>query len=83
MNDKEKILAGELLKEAAEKFSTHGCCKLDFELIKDWSEEELEELNREMHVWNGSPAEDFEAILFDYDWMLMRFFAEKLGAKSE
>lgn len=79
MNEKEKILISNLLYDASETFSNHGCNDLNLNFIKDWTEEELQQLNIEMHEDNNSPKEDYDHKLYLYDWILMRFLSKKIN----
>lgn len=89
LTDKEGALVAELLELASDQFSNHGCN--DFDLPKSWSREEIAELLRSIHRWNGDEDEmeadgEFDPkrkhIRTTYDWLLMTYFAAKLRGDS-
>ena len=77
MTESEKTVLVELLTQASNEFSNHGCN--DFDLSKFMPNPvEREQLIKEIAVWNGTPDEK----IYPMDWLLMSFFAWKLREDS-
>jgi hypothetical protein len=77
-----------LLDMAADKFSNHCCNDLPDEITDALSDEEKLTLIKEYAAWSADPDEfDGEptAKRFDHlaDWILMRFFSEKLNKMAQ
>jgi hypothetical protein len=76
MTPKEKKLIAVLMQKAADEFNNIGCN--DYEKPADWTQEEWDQLSKDMYAANGDP-ENFEPghhILMD--WWLMSYLGEKL-----
>jgi hypothetical protein len=73
MNMKWAKLCGQLLRQASEEFSNHGCN--DWNFPPDWTLEERQEFVKAMHEDNGSPEEYDPEHLHVPDWWVMSFLA--------
>ncbi len=72
-------LVAHLLEMASDEFSNHGCNELDLKAFVP-DVEDRRALMKELEAWNNSPDEyDPKAKYEDSDdWLLMRFFADKI-----
>lgn len=88
MTKKEIILTADLLNEASDEFSNHGCNDIDDEYWKDWTFEERLQLSKELHEWNGDSDEyneknyDIKYLIQFGDSELMSYFAYKLKKEN-
>jgi hypothetical protein len=72
--------AADLLDQAADTFSNHGCN--DWDPPASWSMEDRREFGRAFAEWNGDP-QDFDPDHPDVgDWAAMRFLAEKFREEA-
>ncbi len=78
MTDKERILAADLMQLASEEFGDHGCNDLDDKLFEKWSKEEIQQLTKEYHDFNGDPEEYNPNHLYLPDFAVMAYLANKL-----
>lgn len=76
MTTKEKILAAQMLNEAADVYGDKSCN--DWEWPKDWTHEERVIFCREYHAWNCDPESFSESHLHLPDYAVMKFLASKL-----
>jgi hypothetical protein len=83
MDKKKLALAAELLEEASNEFSNHGCN--DFQLENT---DENWQLICDMEDWNRTSAEDrsprppLNRPIYTMDWYVMSYLAAFLKAKS-
>jgi len=76
MTSKEKKLAADLLRIAADEFSNHSCNDIGEEVFKNWTREEKLKLSQSYHDWNGDPEEGETPI--QEDWIAMLAIANLL-----
>ncbi len=82
MNKKELELAAELLENASDAFSNHGCNDVNDKIYIGWTLEERQKLVQEFYEWNGDPEEYDPTFLHLSDFMLMSFLADKLKEQA-
>lgn len=83
MTEKEKILAGQLLEEAADRFSNYSCNDMPPSLYEGWTQEEKTAFIEKLHYYNGNGEDDEEerTEIESYpDWFVMGYLASKLMA---
>lgn len=80
MTPKQKKLAAALLELASTKFSRH-CCN-DYAKPADWTQEEWDELIRDMYVANGDPENYAADQKYSYDWWLMSYLGSLLEKEA-
>jgi hypothetical protein len=78
MTDKEKKLAADLLKLAAEEFGNHGCNDIDDKLFEGWTDEEKTSLCRDYEMVNSEGRDYEEGDVITEDWIAMYAMAYKL-----
>lgn len=70
-------IVSKLLEIAGDVFSNHGCNDLPDDFFTEMSEEDIQDLYKEWHMWNGDPEEyDPESIGYLGDVSLMTFFSD-------
>jgi hypothetical protein len=74
-------LAADLLEEASDEFSNHGCNDWDFP--SDWTKEEQQEFVKAMNEDNGTPEEYDPEHLHVPDWWVMSFLARQIKKLKE
>ncbi len=79
---KDLELAANLLRLAADEFSNHGCNDIDDDLLKDWTDQEQEQLCKDYEQWNsGMNPEEGDKI--NEDWILMYAIANRLDGRAD
>lgn len=75
-------MVSKLLEMAGDEFCNHGCNDLPEDFFEGMSKEDVQELYREYHNWNGDPEEyDPEQLGYLGDDSLMSFFSEYIKTK--
>lgn len=81
MTDKEKKLAADLLKLAADQFANHGCNDIDQKLLEGWTEKERQDLMRDYEIVNSNGRDYEEGDKIQEDWIAMLAMAYKLEGR--
>lgn len=78
MTKRELQLAATLLRMASDSFSNHGCN--DFELPKEWTQQQCDDFNLAMQTWNGDPENHYPGSRITSDWFVMDYLASQLDS---
>lgn len=78
MNNKEKLLAAEMLRLAENEFSNHGCNEVEESVWDNWTIAERQEFVKEFHEYNGDYEEYDPNFLHLSNTSIMGFLAHKL-----
>lgn len=81
MTYKERKLAADLLRLAADKFSNNICNDIDDELFEGWTTEEKQQLAKDYEDWNSDGRDYEEGDEICEDWIAMLAMAYKLEHK--
>jgi hypothetical protein len=81
MNKKWLKLASDLMHEAADEFSNHGCN--DWNYPSSWSLKDKQQFTQAVYEANGDLEEYDPEHLWLADWQVMRFMARKLKEMSK
>jgi hypothetical protein len=79
MTSKELRLSALLLDLAADEYANHGCNDLSGEMLALITDE----MDLELHKWNGDPEEHQPGSPCNADFCWMNFMAERLRAKAD
>ena len=75
LTDKELLLVADLLNDASETYSNHGCN--DFDFPSDWTDIEKQAFVVDFQIWNGGIDDDDDADNMA-DWCVMATLANKI-----
>jgi len=77
MKVNELRLAAAMLKIASEKFSNHGCNDVDEKLYEGWTDEERQQLIKDINEWDGDEDGPSD-VTYIPDWVLMAYLSDKI-----
>ena len=84
ISKKEKKLLLGLISEASNIMGNSSCNDISDRLLKDFTHEELCELDKQIHIANGDPEEHEDGKYFLFDFCTLDYLAEKyLGETIE
>ncbi len=84
MKEYEKKIIACLLELAGERFSNNCCNDTPKEILDLMTEEEKDELDEKMCIWNNEPEEHVKGQpeYINYDYSLMNYFSDRVLEKD-